>query len=155
MPPVILTLLQGLFLLLLYVFVARAVRAVLRDVTASGPGRVPARTARRQARRQAPPRRRQAVGQIVVHPPDQSPHAYPLDGGAITLGRASDVTIFLDDPYVSDHHARLYREGDGWYVADEGSTNGTYLNQQKVTTPQPLSPGDQVSVGKTLIEVRK
>lgn len=167
MPPVILTLLQGLFLLLLYVFVARAVRAVLRDVAALGPGRTPSRIrpgagragravggGRGAAGTQAPSRRL-VPRELVVHLLEGSPRVVPLNNAPVTLGRSPDCTVPLDDPYASDQHARVYRDGDGWLVLDDGSTNGTYLNQQKVTSPMPLSAGDQIAVGKTVVEVRK
>lgn len=56
---------------------------------------------------------------------------------------------------MSERHARVYREGDEWLVSDLGSTNGTLLNQVKVTSPTPIAAGDQLRIGKTVIEVRK
>jgi pSer/pThr/pTyr-binding forkhead associated (FHA) protein len=52
-------------------------------------------------------------------------------------------------------HARLYAKDGAWFVEDLGSTNGTYLNRMKVTAPSPIAPGDQVRVGKTVLEVRR
>lgn len=172
MPPIVLTLLQGLFLLLLYIFVARAVRAVLRDISAPAPAR-PAQQRRTQRVTQPPAARaaqgaqgkgkkpkkgqpkRIAPGELVVHTPDHQPHVLALDGTTVTVGRSPEATVTLDDPYVSDHHAKMYRDGEEWLVVDEGSTNGTFLNQQKVTSATPLAAGDQLSIGKTVIEVRK
>ena len=59
-----------------------------------------------------------------------------LQGQTITLGRAHDSTIVLDDDYASSRHARIYPDRDGqWIVEDLGSTNGTYLDRTRLTTP--------------------
>jgi len=168
-------LLQGLFLLLLYLFVWRIARAILRDLRASAaaprgatrPAAAapppPARPAPGSGRKRSRPRpnaatqpQRVVPSEIVVHRAGGAPRVLPLDGQAITFGRAAPSTIVLDDPYVSDQHARIAREGDaGWVVTDLGSTNGTFLNQVKVTRPTPLAAGDQLGIGKTTVEVRR
>ena len=165
MPPVVLTLLQALFLLLLYVFVGRAVRAIVRDLSPAGAasalGKV--RAPKTAPRAKAPRRERKpanvAPAELLVHLPDGSTRLLALDdrldGGGITFGRAPDVTVQLDDPYVSDRHARVYRVDDGWVLADLGSTNGTYHNKSKVSAPVRLVAGDQLAIGKTVVEARR
>ena len=158
MPPVVLLLLKGLFLLLLYLFVARAVRAVVRDVGTPGNARRSAApvTATRTAARPAKRRPRLQPREIVVHAANARPRVLALDGaGDVSFGRSERSTFPLEDPYVSEHHARLYQEGGDWLVEDLGSTNGTFLNQVKVTTPTPVVAGDQVGIGKTVVEVRR
>jgi hypothetical protein len=71
--------------------------------------------------------------------------AYDLSGGA-TLGRG-DVEIRLDDPFASARHARIWRQGHSIVIEDLGSTNGTYLNEQPLTGPQPLHAGDRIRIG--------
>ena len=71
--------------------------------------------------------------------------AYDLMGGA-TLGRG-DVEIQLDDPFASSRHARITRQGHVVVIEDLGSTNGTYLNDQQLTGPQPLHDGDLIRIG--------
>ena len=71
--------------------------------------------------------------------------AYDLSGGA-TLGRG-DVEIRLDDPFASSRHARISRQGHVIVIEDLGSTNGTYLNEQQLTGPQPLHSGDRIRIG--------
>jgi hypothetical protein len=71
--------------------------------------------------------------------------AYDLMGGA-TLGRG-DVEIKLDDPFASSHHARISRQGHVVVIEDLGSTNGTYLNEEPLTGPQPLHSGDHIRIG--------
>lgn len=165
MPPVILTLLQALFLLLLYVFVGRAVRAIVRDLSPAaagpalgkvrGPKSVPRPAAARRERKAA----KRAPAELLVHLPDGSTRLLALDdrldGGGITFGRAPDTTVQLDDPYVSDRHARVYRVDDQWVLADLGSTNGTYHNKSKVSAPVRLVAGDQLAIGKTVVEARR
>jgi hypothetical protein len=71
--------------------------------------------------------------------------AYDLRGGA-TLGRG-DVEIRLEDPFASSRHARISCQGRVVVIEDLGSTNGTYLNEQPLTGPQPLHEGDQIRIG--------
>jgi hypothetical protein len=71
--------------------------------------------------------------------------AYDLTDGA-TLGRG-DVEIRLDDPFASSRHARITRQGHAVVIEDLGSTNGTYLNEEPLSGPQPLHPGDHIRIG--------
>jgi hypothetical protein len=71
--------------------------------------------------------------------------AYDLADGA-TLGRG-DVEIQLDDPFASSRHARISREGHAVVIEDLGSTNGTYLNDEPLSGPQPLHDGDRIRIG--------
>jgi pSer/pThr/pTyr-binding forkhead associated (FHA) protein len=66
--------------------------------------------------------------------------------GGATLGRG-DVEIRLDDPFASSQHARISRQGHTLVLEDLGSTNGTYLNEEALTGPQPLHPGDLIRIG--------
>jgi hypothetical protein len=75
----------------------------------------------------------------------QSGIAYDLSDGAI-LGRG-DVEIHLEDPFASSHHAKVRRQGRTLVVEDLGSTNGTYLNGDLLTGPQPLHDGDVIKIG--------
>ena len=90
----------------------------------------------------------------MIHPPEGKPRVVTLDG-TVTLGRSTRMTAQLEDSYVSDEHAAVEPDGDGWTVRDLGSTNGTYLNGAKVTQPTEVGAGDQLRLGKTRIEVRR
>jgi hypothetical protein len=86
---------------------------------------------------------------LVEHAPGHEPGtAYELSGGA-TLGRG-DVEIRLEDPFASSRHARISRQGHVVVIEDLGSTNGTYLNEEPLTGPQPLHPGDRIRIGDSL-----
>ena len=73
--------------------------------------------------------------------------AYDLMDGA-TLGRG-DVEIKLEDPFASSRHARITREGHVLVIEDLGSTNGTYLNEEPLSGPQPLYDGDRIRIGES------
>jgi pSer/pThr/pTyr-binding forkhead associated (FHA) protein len=78
-------------------------------------------------------------------PGHESGMAYQIAEGA-TLGRG-DVEIQLEDPFASSRHARITRQGRVLVIEDLGSTNGTYLNEEPLTGPQPLHPGDRIRIG--------
>lgn len=72
---------------------------------------------------------------------------YVLGDGTTLAGRADDVAIFLGDVTVSRHHARFSVDEAGLSMEDLGSTNGTYVNLERVDSAT-LSPGDEVIIGK-------
>ena len=81
-------------------------------------------------------------------PGHQAGIAYDVRAGA-TLGRG-DVEIRLEDPFASSRHARITCQGRVVVIEDLGSTNGTYLNDQPLTGPQPLHEGDQIRIGDSV-----
>jgi pSer/pThr/pTyr-binding forkhead associated (FHA) protein len=164
------------FLAVLWLFVIVAVQVIRSDLFGT---RVTQRGSRRdasrpqQAARQAtpPPQRQQAAPpsgggggrqrrgaptKLVVSEGTLTGTTVALQGQTITLGRAHDSTIVLDDDYASSRHARIYPDRDGqWIVEDLGSTNGTYLDRSRLTTPTPVPLGAPIRIGKTVIELRK
>lgn len=77
-----------------------------------------------------------------------------LGDAPVTLGRASDNTVVLDDDFASGHHARVYPSGVNWVLEDLNSTNGTFLAQQRVTGAVQLPVNVPVTVGHTTLELR-
>lgn len=73
-------------------------------------------------------------------------HAYGISTRGVTLGRGN-VEIQLEDPFASSRHARISRQGHVVVLEDLGSTNGTYLNDELLTGPQPLHDGDRIRIG--------
>jgi hypothetical protein len=71
---------------------------------------------------------------------------YEVGEGAI-MGRGDQAEIRLEDPFASARHARLVRQGAVIVLEDLGSTNGTYLNEELLSGPQPLHAGDRVRIG--------
>jgi pSer/pThr/pTyr-binding forkhead associated (FHA) protein len=68
-------------------------------------------------------------------------------GPQTRIGRSPDCEIFLDDVTVSRHHAVLVEEGGEYYVEDQGSLNGTFVNRRRIDRA-PLHEGDELQVGK-------
>jgi len=73
----------------------------------------------------------------------------------ITMGRANDATLVLNDDYSSSYHARIFPQDGQWFVEDLGSTNGTYLDRQKVARPTLVPVGVPIRIGKTVLELRR
>lgn len=73
---------------------------------------------------------------------------FPLGSGTLTIGRAGDCDVFLDDVTVSRHHATITLAGDGARLVDLGSMNGTYINRRRIDSEERLEDGDEVQVGK-------
>jgi hypothetical protein len=71
---------------------------------------------------------------------------YEVGEGAV-MGRGDQAEIRLEDPFASSRHARLTRQGQVIVLEDLGSTNGTYLNEELLSGPQPLHAGDRVRIG--------
>jgi pSer/pThr/pTyr-binding forkhead associated (FHA) protein len=162
-----LTLIRIAFLAVLWLFVIAAVGVVRTDLF--GTSSVPSR---RQARKQRQPRARQPQPAKPPKPARggasrSSPHQLLVTAGTlagtslgladqqITIGRANDATLVLNDDYASTRHARLFPQDGQWIVEDLGSTNGTYLDRQKVTQPTPVPVGVPIRIGKTVLELRR
>lgn len=164
-----LDLLKLAFLAVLWLFVIAAVGVVRTDLLgqqsstrrqrrAGRASRIGAPAAPRQQRaRPARPAGRGRGGprQLVVTGGPLTGTTIPLTEQQITIGRASDATLVLNDDYASTRHARLYPQNGEWIVEDLGSTNGTYLDRHRVTQPTPVAAGVPVRIGKTVLELRR
>jgi pSer/pThr/pTyr-binding forkhead associated (FHA) protein len=158
----LLTILKLCLLALLYLFFFRVVRAVwaeLRSAQAmpAGAAPAPARPAPAPAAA-APPKRKAARGVptelVATEPPERRGATFPI-GAELTVGRAGGCAISLpDDTYVSNLHARVFTSNGRVLVEDLGSTNGTFLNRNKLTSTVPLNRGDHLQVGGTVLEAR-
>jgi pSer/pThr/pTyr-binding forkhead associated (FHA) protein len=148
------------FLAVLYLFLLWISRNALKDlkrtsVTTAAPGYMP--------QQQAAPADATGIysasqqGQIpegdldprlvVERAPGHVPGMeYEVGEGAV-MGRGDQAEIRLEDPFASSRHARLIRQGAVIVLEDMGSTNGTYLNEELLSGPQPLHPGDRVRIG--------
>ena len=91
---------------------------------------------------------------LVVHPHDGRPRTLRLDASMV-IGRAPEAELRLDDTFVSSQHARIFGRNGSWYVEDLGSTNGTFVNEQKLMAPAMVQPGDSIRVGQTTLELRR
>ena len=154
-PPVALLALRIGFVTLLWVFVLAVVLTMRTDLFGARPAK------QRSAARPAPtpkapkPAKRKVTQRLVITEGALAGTTVPLGDQTVTIGRADSSTHVLTDDFVSNHHARLMRRDGTWYLEDLGSTNGTYLDRQKVVDPTPLSPNVPVRIGKTVLELRQ
>lgn len=91
---------------------------------------------------------------LVVTAGDKVGTEIALAGRQLTIGRAGDSDLIVDDEYASTHHAKLVFINGDWLIQDLDSTNGTFLDGQKVGTPLPVAMNTQVRVGQTTFELR-
>src|SRR6185369_11177837 len=147
-----LTIIRVAFLAVLWLFVIAAIGVVRTDLLGG-----PSTTARRsQGRPARPPRPGRGSPRIlVVTAGALKGTSLDLAQQQITLGRANDATLVLNDDYASSRHARIFPQDGQWIVEDLGSTNGTYLDRQKVTRPMPVPVGVPIRIGKTVLELRR
>ncbi|MBN1659580.1 MAG: PD40 domain-containing protein [Anaerolineae bacterium] len=87
---------------------------------------------------------------MSVRTGSQAGTEFPLDQAAVRIGRGSASDIPLTDSQASRQHAEITRSGDQYFIRDTGSTNGTFVNGQRVTGTQPLRPGDEIQIGDTV-----
>jgi pSer/pThr/pTyr-binding forkhead associated (FHA) protein len=132
---------------LLFLFIWRAMKWVMRGLNVD---RTPA--APPSDGRSGPSPARPSM--LQVHADGQRPRSVRLDGST-TIGRGAECELRLEDTYVSQQHARIFDRGGNWYVEDLGSTNGTFVNEQKLAAPAMLTPGDRIRVGTTEVELRR
>jgi hypothetical protein len=152
-PELVLQLTRAGFLALLWLFVFFALRVVRSDLY-SGSGLRALMPGRRSKSGGASGGRARSARQMIVTHGALAGTRITLDSKPITMGRADDSTLVLDDDYASTRHARLSLQGEEWYVEDLGSTNGTYLDRAKVSGPTRVPLGVPIRIGKTVIELR-
>ncbi len=140
------------FLALLWLFILIAFRIVRADLLGGRATRVSA-----PARRSAGPGRRSGrpMRQLRVTGGPLAGTRITLSDQTILIGRADDSTLVLTDDFASSRHARLTQREGQWYVEDLGSTNGTYLDQQRVQGPLAVAPGQPIRIGATVIELHQ
>jgi hypothetical protein len=175
----LLTLLQFCVLAVLYLFFFRVLRAVWTEVHAPAVVEPSTRSGRRGRRDRggtpaggppahavppppghapAPARAPVSVAAapthlVIVEPAAQQGRAVPL-GAEVLIGRASTCQLPLDDTFVSSVHARVSAGNGHVSIEDLGSTNGTYVNSQRVHGSAPVRGGDLIQVGNTMLELR-
>jgi hypothetical protein len=152
-PALILQLTRVGFLILLCLFVLAAMRVIRTDLRVAGEARGAARPRRGGQPAQAPAGR-MVPSLLAVTAGTMAGTRLRLGPGPILIGRAEDSTLVLDDDYASTRHARITQQGQEYFLEDLGSTNGTYLDRARVTTPTPVPVGVPIRIGRTVIELR-
>ena len=145
------------YLVLLWLLVLGAVSTLRRDifgtvVTPRGKGRKDADRKRRESRRSthtSEPRNLLLTGGPLVGT------IIPLGSTQIVIGRSPSSTLVLEDEYASSQHARLTPADGRWWIEDLGSRNGTFVDDERLTSPRELNVGDIVRIGQTTLELVK
>jgi pSer/pThr/pTyr-binding forkhead associated (FHA) protein len=160
LPEGLLTVLKFCFLALLYLFLFRVVRIVRLELkpekvaapvpAAAAPA--PEKPAKRDKRQ---PKQERGPQLYLLEPTARAGETYPLTE-ELSVGRAPGCAVVLEnDTFVSQVHARLFRRGKETYVEDLGSTNGTYVNGERIAEVTRLRKGDRVQFGNTVAEITR
>jgi pSer/pThr/pTyr-binding forkhead associated (FHA) protein len=133
---ILLLLLQLGFVALLYLVLLRFATALLKDLRGAEEAQLASRS---------------GIGRLSVleSPEDEPPVGTTIALGPInSIGRNVNNTIYVEDDFVSTNHAMLTFRGRSWFIDDQGSTNGTYVNGHRIERPVALSFGDELTVGR-------
>ncbi len=150
MPDLLLQVWKLVLLGFIYLFFLRVLRAIWANLRATTTP--PAPPSPPQPRPQPPVDTSKGISRLkVIQPQEKAGLVYEL-GEELTIGRASGCKINIDDTYVSQLHARIFRRDGKVMIEDLGSTNGTFSNGKKVSAPILLNKGDRVQVGRTVME---
>jgi pSer/pThr/pTyr-binding forkhead associated (FHA) protein len=137
---------------LLVLFIWRSTRWVVRGLTVESAPRASRRTA---SKRKDEPALPPGPRSVVVRAPDGAkPHSVHI-AASMVVGRGPECELQIEDTYASQQHARLFGKNGAWYVEDLGSTNGTFVNEQKLAAPAMVQAGDKIRVGTTVLELRR
>jgi hypothetical protein len=155
MSEIALTIIKVAFLALLWLFILSAVSVIRTDLfgkTVRAPDQpqeleTPPPPPRRAKRQRGEPR------VFMISQGNQAGLSAELSAGVVMIGRGADCQLILDDDYVSTRHARVVSTPNGIYVEDLGSTNGTYVNGQRITAPTTITLADTVRIGKTILKL--
>jgi pSer/pThr/pTyr-binding forkhead associated (FHA) protein len=157
MSEIAVTLIKVLFLALLWIFIL-SVASVIRSDLFGKP--VAANAHQQRIEAAAPPARsgrRKNKGSpriLAITNGPQTGTSADVTSGLVLIGRSADCQIILDDDYVSTRHARVVAaDGGGFYVEDLGSTNGSYVNGQRITAPTTITLADSLRIGKTVLKL--
>jgi pSer/pThr/pTyr-binding forkhead associated (FHA) protein len=133
---IVLLALQLGFVALLYLVLMRFAGSLLKDLRSAEQAQLASRS---------------GIGRLTVleSPEDEPPAGSLIALGPInSIGRNVNNTIYVEDDFVSTTHAMLTFRGRSWFVEDQGSTNGTYVNGHRIDRPVALSFGDELTVGR-------
>ncbi len=143
MSPQLVRLLTILLLVLIHLFLFRVIRAIWVGIKPSRETRI---------RRNRFVRNDRPASVLIIRTPETLSGQRHELGIEITIGRAATCDVTIDDSYASQIHARIFRREGDHVLEDLGSTNGTYLNRQKVSSATTLRTGDHLQIGSTVFE---
>lgn len=88
---------------------------------------------------------------LIMRQGPQPGQAFSLAGNAMTIGRTANNPIHISEAAISKQHARITMQGNQLFIQDLGSSNGTFVNGQRITGPVAFVPGDIIQVGTSVI----
>lgn len=146
------------FLILLWLLIFAMVATLRRDiygtvVTPRGRGRDRADREKRRQRRKGSKAKAQAPTKLLITGGPLTGTLLPLGNQSISIGRSPSATLVLEDPYVSTWHAEVVNQDGNWYLVDNGSTNGSFVDDERITEPRPLAPDVTARIGQTTFEL--
>lgn len=149
-PHSLLEILKYFLLALIWMFFIYATRMVWVEIRRSRPEKVTAPVVAPVATDRRVPLRLK-----VVDPPNRRGRTFEL-GEEVTLGRSPGCAVYLDDDtFTSTVHARVFQRNGELWLEDLRSTNGTYLNDERLAAPTRIQRGDRIKVGSTILEVAR
>lgn len=154
MSEVTLLLIRFLYLAVLWIFVLSCISVIRSDMFGARAPRTK-KPKDKSAKTKAPKARKGAPKELTVSDGPDRGQSASLANAPILIGRGGDAAIKLNDDYASTRHARVASSGDQWFIEDLGSTNGTYVNNHRITQPTTIALGTQIRIGKTFLELRK
>lgn len=119
-------------------------RTVARGSSRASAGTAPAR-----------PAKRRGPTHLAVVDGHMRGITVPLTDSGVLIGRNPECSLVLSDEFASGRHARVYAEGEQWFVDDLGSTNGTFVGPARIGEHVALHEGSRIRIGTTVLEVRK
>ena len=140
---ILLLVLQLGFVALLYLVLMRFAGSLLRDLRSAEEAQMASRS---------------GIGRLSVleSPEDEPPAGSTIALGPInSIGRNVNNTIYVEDDFVSANHAMLTFRGRSWFIEDQGSTNGTYVNGHRIERPVALSYGDELTIGRVRMRLER
>lgn len=142
-------------LVLLWVFIALALRALRRDTQAAASVRdiAGAASSPAAAKPGKAPRSSRPTRVEVVDGPLAGSYLDLAGVGEVTLGRSSQCTFPLSDDYASARHARLFLRGNDWVVEDLDSRNGTFVDGYRIDQAEVVEPGADIKIGRTTVRL--
>jgi predicted component of type VI protein secretion system len=90
------------------------------------------------------------ANQLVMKTGPAPGKVYSLEKSEISIGREVGSDVFINDVEVSRQHARLTSQGDNYALEDLNSTNGTFVNGQRLSEPRLLQPNDTIILGENV-----
>jgi len=135
---------------LLYFFLYQVVRVLRRELQAVGTGAAGGAVGGGAMPNQ--------YGKLVIVGPGETGlgRGYSFDLKAVNvLGRRSDTDVALNDTFMSGEHALLEWRGDSWWLEDQRSTNGTFVNDIEARDPTPVTYGDIIRVGRVELKLTR